>query len=81
MGKGYWIWIIPIGNNVISFGVVYDRQVIEQNLNCSGTIPNELIKSSSGFDKFIRQNKVISNLLENAEMLDFQSAGAALLST
>ncbi|MEE2924161.1 MAG: tryptophan 7-halogenase [bacterium] len=74
MGKGYWIWIIPIGNNVISFGVVYDRQVIEQNLNCSGTNLNELIKSSSGFDKFIRQNKVISNLLENAEMLDFQSA-------
>lgn len=67
MGKGYWIWIIPIGNNIVSFGVVYDRKIINQN-------SLESLGTSLGFNKFIRQNSVISQLLENSEMLDFQAA-------
>ena len=31
MGRGYWIWIIPIGNNIVSFGIVYDRNITESN--------------------------------------------------
>ena len=74
MAKGYWIWIIPIGDNVVSFGVVYDRNVIESDCRKTETNLNELIQTSAGFDRFIKRNQVVSKLLENAEMLDFQSA-------
>ena len=74
MGKGYWIWIIPIGNNVVSFGVVYDRKIINKNSNSSDITVNESLGTYSGFDRFIRRNEIISKLLEKSEMLDFQSA-------
>src|SRR4029079_4771645 len=29
MGLGYWIWVIPLGNNETSIGVVFDKRLIE----------------------------------------------------
>ena len=76
MGRGYWIWIIPIGNNIVSFGIVYDRNITESNhsgIEVDINL-NESLQTSEGFDCFIKRNQVVSQLLENAEMLDFQFA-------
>ncbi|MGZ7032581.1 MAG: NAD(P)/FAD-dependent oxidoreductase, partial [Thermoanaerobaculia bacterium] len=29
MGLGYWIWVIPLGNNETSIGIVFDKRLID----------------------------------------------------
>ena len=58
MGRGYWIWIIPIGNNIVSFGIVYDRNITESNRSGieADINLNESLQTSEGFDWFIRKS-------------------------
>lgn len=67
MGKGFWIWIIPIGENVVSFGIVFDRTIVDQKDQ------TQLMKKD-GFDQYIKKHPFVSNLLNDAQMLDFQCA-------
>ena len=62
MGRGYWIWVIPIGEGVVSFGVVYDKDVLGRDLT-----PPE------AFLDFLDEHPFSKILLEGAEQIDFQS--------
>lgn len=62
MGRGYWIWVIPIGEGVVSFGVVYDKDVLHRDL----TAPE-------AFLDFLDGHPFAQRLLEGAEQVDFQS--------
>jgi len=63
MGQGYWIWVIPIGYDVVSFGVVYDTEVVKEDLTDNHT-----------FNKFMEEHPFCKLLLEGSEQLDFQKA-------
>ncbi len=28
MGRGYWVWVIPLGNGETSIGVVFDKRLV-----------------------------------------------------
>jgi flavin-dependent dehydrogenase len=55
MGLGYWIWVIPLGNNETSIGVVFDKRLVD------------LHHSKNRADDFIAFLKAIPAL---AELLD-----------
>jgi flavin-dependent dehydrogenase len=61
MGRGYWIWAIPIARGLVSFGVVYDKVELGRDL-CSSEAMNE----------FFRQHPLVSKLLDGATQIDFQ---------
>lgn len=60
MGNGYWIWVIPIGSGVVSFGVVFAKP-------CGFQI-NDL----DGLRSFLMSNSICADLLADAHGLDFQ---------
>ena len=62
MGEGYWIWAIPIDRGIVSYGAVYDKKVVKQDLT-----QNDI------FNKFLRENPISRELLKNAHQEDFQS--------
>ena len=62
MGEGYWIWVIPIDRGLVSFGLVYDKNVV-----------GKLINQKDQFLDFLRSEPLIEQLLENGEQVDFQS--------
>jgi len=62
MGRGYWIWAIPIGGGVVSWGLVYDRDELD-----------ETVSGRQGFLDFLRDHRFCAEMLDDAEMLDFQS--------
>jgi len=55
MGLGYWIWVIPLGNNETSIGVVFDKRLVD------------LHQSKSRAEDFIAFLKAVPAL---AELLD-----------
>ncbi len=61
MGRGFWIWEIPIGEGVVSWGIVYDK-----------TIVRDLTKREA-FVEFLNEQPFVKTLLDGSEMLDFQS--------
>lgn len=67
MQEGFWIWIIPIGEGIVSFGVVYDRTILDID-------DQKRLLTSDGFDSYIRRNPLVASLLKEAQILDFQFA-------
>jgi flavin-dependent dehydrogenase len=61
MYDGYWIWIIPVANEVYSIGVVFDRDRLED------------APTKKGFEEFLRSHKALDEIMEKAKMLDFKS--------
>jgi len=59
VGRGYWIWVIPLGNGQTSIGIVYDRRV--HNLH-------ESREREKDYVAFCRAHPALRELLEGAEV-------------
>lgn len=59
MGRGHWIWVIPLGNGETSIGVVWDKRLV--NLH-------ESKNRQEDFVAFLKQKPALAELLEGAEM-------------
>lgn len=62
MIKGAWVWFIPIGDGIVSVGVVYDKNVFPHK-----------VQEKEGFLSFLNDENTLGELMKNADMLDFQS--------
>lgn len=62
MYDGYWIWFIPLAGDLMSVGLVYDRERV-------GPDP----RSREAFERFLREHRAVSDLLRGADCVDFQS--------
>ena len=61
MYDGYWIWLIPVDERVVSIGVTYDRRIAPVR-----------IRNGGEFEGFLRQHKALDELLgTQAKVLDF----------
>ncbi|MBX3272335.1 MAG: tryptophan 7-halogenase [Sandaracinaceae bacterium] len=56
---GYWIWFIPLGEGVISVGVVGEKAIFPRGA-----------RTPEGFLAFLREHAAVKALLEPAELLD-----------
>jgi flavin-dependent dehydrogenase len=56
-GRGYWIWVIPLGNNETSIGVVFDKRLVE--LHHSKNRPDDFVA-------FLKAIPALAELLEGA---------------
>lgn len=63
-GEGYWIWFIPLSNGFTSIGLVADKTKVD----------NPPMTQEAFFD-FLRSHRSIADLLEHAEMEDFEAWG------
>ncbi len=61
MGRGFWIWEIPIGEDVVSWGIVYDKTIIRD------------LTKREDFVDFLNEQPFVKILLDGSDMLDFQS--------
>ncbi|EYF05769.1 NAD(P)/FAD-dependent oxidoreductase [Chondromyces apiculatus] len=69
MYDGYWIWFIPLAGDLMSVGVVYDKD----RLNALGT-PGP--RNREDFERFLAGHRAASDLLKHpsrADMEDFQA--------
>jgi flavin-dependent dehydrogenase len=62
MGRGFWIWAIPIDRGVVSWGIVYDKDILDKDLT-----------KQEDFEAFLMAHPFVGELLGEAEILDFQS--------
>jgi flavin-dependent dehydrogenase len=62
MGRGFWIWAIPIDRGIVSWGIVYDKDVLGEDLT-----------GRDEFLAFLMAQPLVKELIGEAEMLDFQS--------
>lgn len=60
---GYWIWFIPISQEVVSVGIVMERTAGWQ----------EALRKAEGFLDFLKQHRAAWALLQDAELLDLGS--------
>ncbi len=60
LGRGYWVWVIPLGNGETSIGVVYDRRLL--SLDISGS------KRAASYEAHLRSIPALAELLEGARM-------------
>ncbi len=58
MGRGYWIWVIPLGNGETSIGVVFDKRLISLH---------ESSNRQEAFVGFLKAIPALAELLEGAE--------------
>ena len=58
MGRGYWIWVIPLGNGETSIGVVFDKRLVDLHHSKS---------RGEDFVAFLRAIPSLSELLVDAE--------------
>ncbi len=56
---GYWIWFIPLGDGVISVGVVGEKHIFPRGA-----------RTPEGFLSFLNEHGAVRGLLEEAELLD-----------
>ncbi len=63
---GYWIWFIPLGEGVLSVGVVIEKSCARYDAR---------ILQQAGFDAFLREHTAVATLMERAELLDFMAYG------
>lgn len=61
---GYWFWVIPIRDNIISLGVVYDNALVFQD-----GPPDQ-----AGFLEFIHKHPAIDGLFSKDECVNFKFA-------
>jgi hypothetical protein len=59
MGRGYWVWFIPLGHGETSIGVVFDRRLVDLA---------EQRDKEAAFLEFLGNLKPARELLEGAEM-------------
>lgn len=59
---GYWIWFIPLSNDLISLGLVADAKKFDPSW-----------RSKDGFMRALRSHGAPGSMLENAEMVDVGS--------
>ena len=57
VGRGYWIWVIPLGNGETSVGVVWDRRLIALH---------ERTDREAAFLEFVRGVPALAELLDGA---------------
>lgn len=63
-GGGYWIWVIPLSGGFTSIGVDCDKDRMK----------NRPVKKED-FMAFLKSHKGLADLLENAQMEDFEAWG------
>ncbi len=63
---GYWIWFIPLGEDVISVGVVMDKRCPHYD---------KKLLQEQGFRAFLAEHRAIADLLAPAELMDFVAYG------
>jgi len=63
-GEGYWIWVIPLSGGFTSIGVDCDKDRMK----------NRPVKKDE-FMAFLKSHKGLADLLENAQMEDFEAWG------
>jgi hypothetical protein len=68
MYDGYWIWFIPLAGDLMSVGVVYDKDRFEK-LNLDEASP----RKQEGFEAFLKSHRAAGDLLKNAKLVDFQA--------
>lgn len=59
MNKGYWIWVIPLPQDIYSIGVVYDKEILTDGP-----------KKEEDFVPFLKKQESLRSLLENSQLLD-----------
>ncbi len=61
MYDGYWIWFIPLAGDLMSVGVVYDKDRVPERLG-----------TREAFEAFLGRHRATRELLYGAELCDFQ---------
>jgi flavin-dependent dehydrogenase len=59
---GYWIWLIPLRDGVISVGVVGERHILDRS-----------VRSANGFRAFLDRHGAVREILARAAMIDHGS--------
>lgn len=59
MGRGYWVWVIPLGNGETSIGVVYDRRLV--------TLADGADREAA-YRAFLHAIPTLAELLDGAEL-------------
>lgn len=60
LGRGYWVWVIPLGNGETSIGVVYDRRLMSLDISGSGRAASYLAH--------LKSIPALAELLDGARM-------------
>lgn len=63
MYEGYWIWVIPVDEEVFSIGVVFDKDIVKEKINVKN------------FFEFLKKHKSLQDMLVDSEMLDCKGYG------
>ncbi|MCO7225543.1 NAD(P)/FAD-dependent oxidoreductase [Pleionea sp. CnH1-48] len=63
-GDGYWVWFIPLSGGHTSVGVVCDKSKVK-----------DYPRKQEEFLAFIKRHRAIADLLEGAELEDFEAWG------
>ncbi|WP_437851570.1 NAD(P)/FAD-dependent oxidoreductase [Sorangium sp. So ce363] len=71
MYDGYWIWFIPLAGDLMSVGVVFDKDRIGAGNAPAGALPGP--RTRAEFERFLGAHRAARELLEGAELEDFQS--------
>lgn len=61
MGRGYWVWHIPLSDNTVSLGIVYDRRILVHNQR-----PQEF------FEQFLRAHPTLKEITRGASCEGFR---------
>ena len=67
---GYWIWLIPLRNNITSVGVVCRDELFTQSMS-----------QAPGFFDFLCRHRALASLLTNAEPVDFRRCSGIAYAT
>lgn len=76
MYDGYWIWFIPLAGDLMSVGVVFDKDRIGAGNAPAGNAPAGALpgpRTRAEFERFLGAHRAARDLLEGAELEDFQS--------
>jgi flavin-dependent dehydrogenase len=57
MGRGYWIWVIPLGNGETSIGVVFDKRILDLHRSTN---------RETDFLAFLKNIPALAELLDGA---------------
>ena len=61
LGRGYWIWFIPLQNGLTSIGFVCDRGCFDPSW-----------RTPEGFLGFLCEHRAVATLLQNAKLIETQ---------
>ncbi len=71
MYDGYWIWFIPLAGDLMSVGVVYDKDRLDiRGFGSPDGLP--IPRGREAFERFLDGHRAARELLAGAEMEDFQ---------